>query len=230
MRLVTDITGRSATTALVAALCTMCPACVPVPSDRGGSIPPPTINGDGGPPALVGNLDNDAGTGIDTVMVFDVRVEATSLDIGGITIDALLTVAADNAVDASQAPFTEVTLQDTVNDPNDQVGVVGGIFLEAGPASTGGFFSLHQDDEGIVVAEFSGTGRGTNPNRFILPEGGITFVPGVIGITYQVEPGSRFSFIISGDGVSGTLALTGTPITGPGTIDVYNGTFTGTRR
>lgn len=230
MRVVTDITGHPTTPAFVVALCTMCTACVPVPSDRGGSIRPPTINGDGVPPAFVGNLDNGGGTGIDTVMVFDVRVEATSLDIGGIVIDALLTVVADNAADANQVPFTEVTLRDTVNDSNDQVGVAGGIFLEAEPASAGGFFSLHQDDEGNVVAEFSGTGRGTNLNRFILPEGGITFVPGVIGITYQVEPGSRFSFIISGDRVSGTLALTGTPITGPGTIDVYNGTFTGTRR
>ena len=63
-----------------------------------------------------------------------------------------------------------------------------------------------------------------------LPDGGDTFVPGLIGVTYQVESGSQFSFVISGDEVSGVLTLIGTPISGPGSVDLYNGTFSGTRR
>ena len=121
-------------------------------------------------------------------------------------------------------------MQDEINDPNEQIGVAGGVFLTAGTELAGGFFVLEQNDGSSVVVDFSSTGSGPNPNRFILPNGSDTFVPGLIGVTYQVESGSQFSFVIRGDEVSGVLNLIGTPITAPGAVDLYNGTFSGTRR
>jgi hypothetical protein len=205
--------------------------CIPVPSDLGGTRPPPDINGDGAvgeePPV------EPPGDGDGETMVFDVAISAVSRNVSGITMDATLTVALDEAEDI--ASVNEVGLRDTENTFNgtETVGTVGGVFLTAfegtGPGGAPSFFDLAVGGDGTVTAEFVTVGdHSSNPNVFILPEGDV-FRRGEVGVTFQVQDGSSFNFRIDGDRVTGELDLNGIPVSTTGIFDFYVGTFEGDR-
>lgn len=200
-------------------------ACVPVESNLGGTRPPPTVDGgDAG-------AENDGGGVADAArtMVFDVVIEASSLAVDGISIEATLTVVTDEG----DLSIETVTLRDTVNnfaDTSAATGIAGGIFLTASaePRIGGSDFVLSLGDDGSVSAVFS-SAAGT-PGLFVLQSEGSSFDPGAIGETYLVQTDSRFGFRIDGNLVSGTIDLIGVSISGLGTVDVYTGTFTGSLR
>ena len=103
-------------------------------------------------------------------------------------------------------------------------------FEEADEGGVASFFDLTVAANGTVTAEYTASGGGSSdPNVFILPDGG-TFRPGEIGVTYQLQTVSSYSFLIEGDSVSGELDLNGTPASTAGTSDFYMGTFEGQRR
>ena len=205
--------------------------CIPVPSELGGTIPPPDINGDGSvgeepePP-----IDGDNGE----TMVFDVSISAASRNVANMTMDATLTVVLSEAGNIES--IEEATLRDTENTFNgtETVGTVGGVFVTAfegvdeGPVAS--FFDLSVEADGTVTAQYTASGAGSSdPNVFILPDGD-TFRPGEIGVTYRLQTASSYSFRIEGDSVSGELDLNGTPASTAGTSDFYMGTFEGQRR
>jgi hypothetical protein len=219
---------------LVTAL--MLGGCFPVPSDLGGTRPPPDINGDGaiGEEPPVEPPENGDGNGDGESMVFDVALSAVSRNVSGITMDATLTVVLNEAEDI--ASVGEVTLRDTENTFNgtETVGTVGGVFLTAfegtGPGGAPSFFDLAVGGDGTVTAEFVTAGdRSSNVNVFILPEGEV-FRRGEVGVTFQVQAGSTFSFLIAGDRVTGELDLNGIPVSTTGIFDFYIGSFEGERR
>ncbi len=199
--------------------------CVPVASDLGGSIPPPTIDSGGAiqPIDPNANLNGSA----EDAQVFAVSVAGHSLAVDAIVIGAQLSVV--ERTDAfGERTIVEVTLQDTQNTaPVGDTGIVGGIILTASRGSLGGF-DLSGGLDGSIVAVFSqGIGQATS-DRFVLPEGAQAFVPGDLGITYEVGGGSRFSFVIDGERVTGAFELNGIPLAALEEAEVYEGTFTGT--
>ncbi len=224
----------SAVVAATTALGCVVWGCVPVPSDRGGTLPPPIIDGEIPPEFNPGaDLGGESGLDDDGVQMFDVTIEAVSLFVTGITMDAVLTLVPDSDTGAGETPLARVTLQDTVNDPSETVGITGGILLTAvagSSGSSGGAFELREEEDGSVTALLVGAGGGEVMNRFILSEGGASFQPGLLGVTYQVESGSSFRFRIDGDRVSGEIDLSGSPVTEFGGSEVYIGTFSGSRR
>lgn len=205
--------------------------CVPAPSDNGGSIPPPVID-DRPPPVFNPNSNSnppDAAT-----LVFDVTIRATSLFLAGISIDGALSLTVNQGANAASVPFTAAVLRDNVNDPTSGVGLSGGVFLTAAAGvgiSGDATFELGEaDNDGTVTATFSRQQTGEDQNRFILAAGGLTFEPGVIGVSYAVQSGSTFTFRVDGDTVDGTLNLSGAPINEAGPTEVYTGTFSGRAR
>jgi hypothetical protein len=202
-------------------------SCIPVADNVGGTLPPPTV---GPTPTLPDpNTDPNPGESGGGRMIFDVSIVASSLALNGINVDGTLTVetSADGVVEG-------VTLADNDNDPASIIGLSGGLFLTTGSSSavsSAGLFVLSARDDGTVSAVLTGAGGGASgQSRFILQADGDVFDQGVVGITYAVESGSRFSFLISGDTVAGQIDLNGNPIDEAAGADVYVGTFTGTLR
>ena len=200
-------------------------ACIPVESNLGGTRPPPTVDGGDTGAADVGDGVADVGR----TMVFDVVVEASSLAVDGIAIEATLTVVTDEG----DLSIETVTLRDTVNnfeDTSAATGIAGGILLTASaePRTGGSDFVLSVGDDGSVLAVFS-SAAGT-PGLFVLQSEALAFDPGAIGETYQVQTDSSFGFRIDGNVVAGTIDLNGVSISGIGDVDVYIGTFSGSLR
>ncbi len=231
MAIIADVVVRRSRVLYAASLALTCVPglrCVPVPSDQGGSIPPPTLDGGGGASDFDPNfnLNSDGPAGGDT-LVFAVSIDAHSLLISGIVIDAELTVA--RGEDAfGEVAYTSASLVDSQNTSIADVGIVGGLSLSATSGSASSF-DLTTGADGGAFAVFRADVGGANPNRFVLPEGLQVFLSGTIGTTYEVQSGSQFSFVIDGDLVTGDLALRGVPIGSFSGSDVYEGTFRGTR-
>ncbi len=228
--------SRVGLTALAGLLPAVSLQCVPIVSELGGTRPPPDINGDGRIPVDATRPDSPPSPDASQTMVFDVTVEASSLSISGITIDATLTVVMNQAASDGEAgpTYSEVTLRDTFNSfggGSQDVGISGGIFLTAKAdvgGTAGGFFTLSETPDGKLSGTLAAGGNSQgNPNLFVLQPEGTIFEPGVVGITYEVSAGSRFDFQIDGDQVSGELNLTGTPVDGPGDVENYIGVITG---
>ncbi len=214
--------------------CALALACIPVDAPNGGTIPPPPITAD--PPAGGDNGggesggDGSGGGGDTGVTVFDINVQATSLEIADISIAATLTLTASDG--NSEIPFSDVTIQDTINDFTDTTGFSGGLLLTtepASPLSSGSrFFRLVTD--GDILRVESQPGSGENPNRFILQSTGTLFDPTILGISYNTEPGSFFTIEINGDSVMGEINLNGIPFNESADTNTYIGTYSGTRR
>jgi hypothetical protein len=210
---------------LVSACAAGAPGCMQVPPSSGGSVQPPQIDDD---------LPTDTSMPADSVddsetVVFDITIQAASFDQFGIVIDATLTlvVGADG-----DTPFSDMTIADLVNDPEDDIGLAGGLFLTTKSASTTSEtsrFVLSQADDGEYIAVFMDIG-GDHLNRFILQTNSETFIPGAIGVTFRVETGSRITFRIDGNQIGGRIDLDGVPDNEPTSTDSLTGTFFGTRR
>lgn len=209
--------------------------CIPIDTDLGGSRPPPSIP-DAGIIPIIDDPTDPNEMGDNAPLVFDVTIVASSLTVIGIVIEATLT-AVPSEEQTENATFTQVTLRDTVNEfdgTGQTTGLNGGIFLSAAavtPLVGGAVFELSTDETGTVSGEFrSAAASATNPNLFILQGGGQVFEPGIIGITYEIGAGSRFSFRIDGDQVTGQLDLSGTPVNEAGGLQTYIGEFSGSLR
>lgn len=202
--------------------------CVPLPSDAGGSIPPPEIDTNVPPGTNPGN-GGGGDDGFAGQSIFDVTINASSLMIGGIAVEAELMVNTVQMIDGTTR-VTGFSLRDTVNDPGATFGLSGGISLISTDGGTE-FFTVTDSGNGDVTATFRSTsGASDESNVFIVQDGGGAFNPGEMGIGYAVQAGSSVSFSINGSSVTGMLDLTGTPINTTGGSDVYVGTFAGTRR
>jgi hypothetical protein len=212
-------------------------SCIPLDSGGGGSIPPPPINEDP-PPANGGNGNggngNGGGSTPTVTAAYDVTVQASSLEVSGINIDATLTLMFDAESELSPSAIVDASLQDDVNNPSDTIGLAGGVFVttEASSplSSTSRFFELSTSG-GVIRADFT-QGTGDNPNRFILQRGGTVFDPSTTGVSYIVGSGSFFTVELSADGqtVRGDINLSGAPVNEPATTDTYVGSYSGRRR
>ncbi len=204
--------------------------CVPVPPDQGGSIPPPDID-PGGSPDVPNVNDNGSSGG---ALIFDVTMQAASIFVTNIDVPATLTLTENTGPDAGDFPYSTATLRDNFNsivDPSDrEVGFSGGIGLIATREASFGdtAFVMRAQRDGVVQSSLSGSG--TNRNGFILPAGSSIFIPGELGVTFEAIGGSTFSFRVEGGSVSGSVDLSGSPITDFSSTDVYIGTFAGTLR
>jgi len=227
------VMGSAGRCLVAVAMC--CPAslmtaCIPIESDLGGSRPPPTIDDGGGD----GSENDGGGAGpTEQTTVFDVVVEASSLAVDGIAIEATLTLVSSVTTDDDNPLIERATLRDVANDFEDASatsGIAGGIILTASnePPADGSEFNLSVADDGFVSALLN-SAAGT-PGLFVLQVDDGAFDPGAIGDVYQVQAGSSFGFRIDGNVVSGTIDLNGVPVTNIGNADVYTGTFTGSLR
>ncbi len=220
------IIGRTGYVAAI--LCLMVAGCVPLPDEAGGTIPPPEIDTNVPPGSDPGDGDGGGGGSIGSG-VFDVTIEAASLAIGGIAVEAVLTVVTEEQANGT-AVVTEFTLRDTVNDPGATFGLSGGISLVS-MLNGIELFTINDAGGGNVTASLRPTSGTTDgANIFIVQEGGGPFNPGELGVGYAVQSGSTLTFSINGTNVTGTLDLSGTPINTTGNAEVYVGTFAGTRR
>ncbi len=211
---------------IVGVLATLSIGCIPSPDNAGGTIPPPQID-DNVPPGF----DGGGGGGGDPPPVgqttFDVTIDASSLMIGGITVEAVLTL---NTVAGGNVEVTRFSLADTVNETGATFGFSGGISLVSSAGGTD-FFTISNTGNGRVSATIRPTSSsGDESNLFIVQEGSGAFNPGAMGLGHSVQAGSLVTFSIDGNNVTGTLDLTGTPINSAGGTEVYVGTFSGTRR
>lgn len=217
--------GRRFATVLPCLPWALTAACTPVESNLGGTRPPPVIND-----SDAGAANGDDGlSGEPRTMVFDVVIEASSLTVDGIAVEATLTVVTDEG----DLSIQSATLRDTANNFQDSsapTGIAGGIFLSASavPRGDGSEFTLSVADDGSVVAVFSSSAG--VPGLFVLQSEGSAFDPGAIGDAYPVQAVSSFGFRIDGNVVAGTMDLNGVSISGAGGVEVYNGTFTGSLR